>query len=137
MPRIQLLSKPKVLRGSTYLFPYVCFGCRKTFRKPPSCAALSCPECAKPMVMLNRKFSSPKQRDVKQWKKVQQLVEHGFYFFSVYRTAANGKKITVPYPAHLSEVPAFVQEFSAQSALRGHRLSEKQIHPLLVPSSDA
>jgi hypothetical protein len=77
------------------------------------------------MVMLNRKFSSPKQRDVRQWKKVQQLVEHGFHFFSVYRTAANGKKIPVPYPEHLSEVPEFAQEFSAQSALRGQRASEK------------
>jgi hypothetical protein len=115
MSRIQLLSKPKTLRGPTYLFPCVCFGCRKTFRKPPSDAELSCPACAKPMVMLSRKFSSPKQRDAKQWQKVQQLVEHGFYFFSVYRTAANGKKISVPYPKNLSEVPAFAQEFSDQS----------------------
>ena len=69
------------------------------------------------MVMLNRKFSSPKQRDTAQWEKVQQLVAHGFYFFSVYRTAANGKKIAVPYPDCLSEVPAFTKEFSTQSAL--------------------
>lgn len=111
MPPIQLPSKGTNLRGPTYLFPYVCFACRKTFRKPPAKAAVSCPECAHPMVMLNRKFSSPKQRDAEQWEKVQQLVALGFYFFSVYRTTANGKNISVPYPARLSEVPAFAEEF--------------------------
>ena len=125
MSRIPLLSKPGTQRGSTYLFPYVCFGCRKTFRKPPSQDARTCPECTTPMVMLNRKFSSPKQRDAEQWRKVKQLVEHGFYFFSVYRIAANGKRIPVPYPANPSEVPEFVQEFSHQSALFGHQSTEK------------
>ena len=89
------------------------------------------------MVMLSRKFSSPKRRDGAQWKKVQLLVAHGFYFFSVYRTAANGKKIPVPYPSRLSEVPAFTQEFKAQSALQGTLFNEKQTHPRHVPRSDA
>ena len=89
------------------------------------------------MVMLNRKFSSPKQRDSEQWKKVEQLVTHGFYFFSVYRTAENGKKIPVPYPSRLSEVPAFIEEFKAQSAIQGTLFNEKQTHPRHVPHSDA
>ena len=89
------------------------------------------------MAMLNRKFSSPKQRDTKQWKKVQQLVELGFYFFSVYRTAANGTKIPVPYPASASEVPAFAREFSSQSALRGQRANENQSHTRRAALSDA
>ncbi len=67
--------------------------------------------------MLNRKFSTPKKRDTEQWAKVRQLVEHGFYFFSVYRFGENGEKVPVPYPNRLSEVPHFVAEFREQSAL--------------------
>jgi hypothetical protein len=48
---------------------------------------------------------------------VKQLVEHGFYFFSVYEAAEGGKKTPVPYPARLSEVPQFVSKFREQSAL--------------------
>ena len=69
------------------------------------------------MVMLNRKFSSPKSRDLAQWKKVEYLVSQGFSFFSVYRRTESGKKIPVPYPANLAECAAFVEEFKAQSAL--------------------
>jgi hypothetical protein len=76
-----------------------------------------CPNCANPMVMLNRKFSSPKKRDAEQWEKVEQLVAHGFYFFSVYRIAEGGKKVAVPYPERLADVQNFVNEFSGQSAL--------------------
>ena len=69
------------------------------------------------MVMLNRKFKAPKRRDAEQWAKVRRLIEHGFYFFSVYRVGENGEKNQVPYPARLSEVSHFVNEFREQSAL--------------------
>ncbi len=67
--------------------------------------------------MLNRKFAAPKKREAEQWAKVRRLVEHGFYFFSVYRVGENGERIRVPYPARLSEVSHFVTEFREQSAL--------------------
>jgi hypothetical protein len=69
------------------------------------------------MVMLNRKFTAPEKRDSEQWAKVKRLVDHGFYFFSVYRTGENGGKNRVPYPTRLSEVSDFVTEFREQSAL--------------------
>jgi hypothetical protein len=89
------------------------------------------------MTMLNRKFSSPKQRDVEQWRKLQQLVELGFHFFSVYRLAANGKKIPVPYPARLSDVQAFAKEFGAQSALCHQSAVERVRNQRAVPRGDA
>ena len=137
MSQIQLLSKPKTKRGSTYLFPCICFGCRKTFRKPPSETPRPCPDCSKPMIMLNRKFSSPKSRDVEQWKKVDYLVQHGFYFFSVYRTAENGKKISVPYPARLADAPSFVKEFMGQSARHRRAAEEPEGRSQTSSPSDA
>jgi hypothetical protein len=89
------------------------------------------------MVMLNRKFSSPKRKDAEQWRKVQLLVEHGFYFFSVYRTASNGKKIPVPYPERLADVAAFAREFNSQSALRSKGPSLKSPSASTSNSSDA
>jgi hypothetical protein len=88
------------------------------------------------MVMLNRKFSAPRQRDKEQWAKVRQLVEHGFYFFSVYQLGEDGKKTPVPYPARLSEVPHFIAEFREQSALF-NLVGEKNPKTLLHPSGDA
>jgi hypothetical protein len=88
------------------------------------------------MVMLNRKFSAPKKRDAEQWAKVMQLVQHGFYFFSVYQIGENGKKVPVPYPAHLSEVPHFVTEFREQSALSS-RAGVQQGKTLPAAGSDA
>ena len=117
MAPIRLLSKTRLQRGSTYLVPYVCFACSKSFRKSPAEATRACPQCAGPMIMLNRKFSAPRKRDAEQWTKGRRLVEHGFYFFSVYRVGENGKKLQVPYPARLSEVSDFVTEFREQSAL--------------------
>ena len=126
MAPIRLLSKSRVQRGSTYLVPYVCFACSKSFRKSPTEATRACPQCAGPMVMLNRKFSAPKKSDAEQWAKVRQLVEHGFYFFSVYKVGENGEKNTVPYPARLSEVPHFATEFREQSALFRHASARKR-----------
>ena len=65
--------------------------------------------------MLGRKFHAPKSTDVAQWRKVQLLVEHGFFFDSVYRATELGRKVAVPYPRTLAEVPAFVAEFKSQA----------------------
>ena len=106
---------PKVAATQRYLFPFVCFGCRKTFRKPHSVAHRFCPQCRQPMTMLGRKFHSPKSSDAKQWKKVQILAELGFYFQSVYRATPEGGKRVASYPRTIQEIEAFVQEFREQA----------------------
>jgi hypothetical protein len=65
--------------------------------------------------MLGRKFHSPKASDVTQWKKVRMLVEHGFFFQSVYRTTPEGGKRVAPYPRAPADVASFVHEFSDQA----------------------
>lgn len=68
--------------------------------------------------MLGRKFHSPKITDLKQWKKVQLLVELGFYFQSVYRATPEGGLRVVPYPRTIQEVEAFAHEFREQAVSR-------------------
>ena len=120
-------SKAKHLQR--YLFPHACFTCRKVFRKPHSKLVRVCPQCAAPMVILGRKFHTPRLNDREQWKKVELLVNHGFRFESVYRATEFGGKVAVPYPRRLSEVPTFVAEFRGQ-ALQPEPLRPNDSGPL-------
>ncbi|WP_377303202.1 hypothetical protein [Piscinibacterium candidicorallinum] len=109
---------PKERDVQRYLFPFVCFGCRKAFRKPHTASARLCPQCAAPMTMLGRKFHAPRKTDIAQWKKVKYLAEHGFLFQSFYQESALGGMQVVPYPRTLREVPAFVATYSDQAVAR-------------------
>jgi hypothetical protein len=99
---------PKAKTEQAFRFPFVCFGCRKSFKLPASKTARVCPQCRQPMEMLSRKFSAPRSADLMQWRKVQYLVEHGFRFYSVYEPLATGGMQRVRYPASLSEAKEFV-----------------------------
>ena len=96
-----------------YLFPSVCFTCRKSFKRPPSRSTLVCPQCRGELAQLSRKFSAPKSRDREQWNKVEALVRAGFRFQSIYEpmpSGVQGKR--VEYPKRLHEVPDFVARFA-------------------------
>lgn len=110
---------PKEKAIQNYLFPNVCFVCRKCFRKPEADKPNSCPNCAGEMVALNRKFKAPKSHDMQQWKKVQFLVGHGFKFQSVYETKREDGIVTcnykVNYPQSIEEAKEFVVKFRDQA----------------------
>ena len=96
-----------------YLFPSVCFTCRKSFKRPPTNQPLRCPQCSGTLVQLSRKFSTPKARQVEQWKKVRALVEAGFRFYSLYEADAEGRRNSrISYPRRLSEVGDFIARYS-------------------------
>ncbi|MBU1350560.1 MAG: hypothetical protein KKB95_01560 [Gammaproteobacteria bacterium] len=99
-------AKPRA--DQQHFFPYVCFNCRKAFRKPDSDTPRLCPQCRAEMVMLNRKFSAPKMTDVEQWRKVEFLVGCGFRFQSVHE--ADGS--LVRYPANMAEARAFAEKYA-------------------------
>jgi hypothetical protein len=109
---------PKERSIQNYLFPHVCFHCRKSFKKPKSLEPPLCPQCAGATVMLSRKFSAPKAIDTEQWRKVEFLVAHGFLFQSVYEQSEGGGRHKVAYPSTLIEAEAFVVEYRMQ-AVRG------------------
>jgi hypothetical protein len=67
------------------------------------------------MLMVDKKFAAPKMADVPQWKKVQYLIEHGFFFQSVYAPIAPGVSLRVKYPKTLAEAKRFVIEHQAQA----------------------
>ncbi|RMA63351.1 hypothetical protein C8C96_4438 [Acidovorax sp. 100] len=102
-------AKPR--QEQQYLFPHVCFSCRKSFKKPMRVLPRLCPQCQGPMVMLNRKFSAPKMTDVDQWRKVEYLVSQGFRFQSI-REQPSG--LLVRYPATLADAKLFVKRHAAQ-----------------------
>jgi hypothetical protein len=111
---------------SNYLHPYVCFRCRKSFkRQSREEAVLPCPECGGPSIGLTRKFKPPKQSDEKQWQKVETLVRHGFLFWS----------LGEPYPDTLREVADFVERHAAFIAQERARRPEayRQIDAALTP----
>lgn len=83
----------------TYKEHFTCFNCRKTFKENfprvyrekkqlvlrNSATYLDtrfCPQCKREMVDLGLDFKTPKQTDLKQWKKVQILYQHGFTYHS-------------------------------------------------------
>jgi predicted nucleic acid-binding Zn-ribbon protein len=102
---------PKERAAQLYLFPHVCFGCRKSFKKPVSLSIRHCPQCGGALVQLSRKFKVPKTRDLAQWTKVKFLVDHGFRFYSVYQRVESGGGIRVDYPRTLAEARAFVATY--------------------------
>ena len=67
------------------------------------------------MVMLSRNFSAPKIKDVEQWKKVEFLVGHGFYFQSIYDCQRRGVYTKARYPDTMQEARDFVVAYEDQA----------------------
>ena len=107
---------PKDKDVQSYLFPNLCFECRKSFKKPRAEEARICPECGGPLVEVGRKFSVPKSNDKHQWEKVRFLVENGFLFQSVYEQREDKGHYKVSYPKTLKEAQEFVVKYAAQAA---------------------
>lgn len=90
---------------------YACFACRKSFkwprdahRPPPpgTPSAVLCPQCGEPMANMGQEFHPPRQRDVRQWRKVELLFLKGFAFHD------DGYGPPGALPRTLREVPAFL-----------------------------
>jgi hypothetical protein len=62
---------------------WACFRCRKVFKKPgvTTLEAYVCPDCKQPMTMTGTAFRAPKMDDLEQWKKAEELVKNGFFFY--------------------------------------------------------
>lgn len=92
---------------------YACFACRKVFKQTSSYELTeadqdnrrySCPQCGETMKDMGHDFHAPKQTDVKQWKKVKILYQHGFSFHSC---GCGGPGYR---PAQLREVAEFLEK---------------------------
>jgi len=93
-----------------YLFPYVCFACRKSFKRSITEEGLpdkTCPNCGGVAHGMSRKFKPPAAKDTTQWDKVEFLFQNGYRFFTQHDE--NGQ--CVPYPKTIKEAKAFVLRF--------------------------
>jgi hypothetical protein len=102
-----------VAQSPPYLHPFVCFVCRRSFRRPGvDRDEAPCPVCGNRATRLNRKFKPPRHGDVKQWAKVEALVRLGFRFDTIH----DGKGGTLRYPSTAKGIPAFVKSVAELSA---------------------
>jgi hypothetical protein len=96
---------------------YACFHCRKAFKRRKNddlpramqradgeFPIVRCPQCRRPMHDMGMDFKAPPLKDVKQWRKVELLFEHGFTFHSC---GCCGPGLM---PAELREVEAFLAD---------------------------
>ena len=108
----------------SFLAPFVCISCRASFRRPFE-KGVDCRPCAsfgQDAVRVDVRFRTPRKTDDMQWKKVEFLFRHGFYFQKVYRQIARGSFQRVPYPTDLAGARSFVVEFMSQAIMTNHAL---------------
>src|SRR5689334_16861539 len=67
---------------------WVCFDCRKMFRKPPRAqqeppsGGYVCPECKQPMCDMGVYFEPPRRNAIKRWAMMRLLAENSILFRS-------------------------------------------------------
>jgi hypothetical protein len=103
--------------SKSYLHPYACFSCRRSFKRPYERGIENrpCPHCGAQAVALNRKFKAPRRDDLDQWRKVEFLVHHGFRFQSL----SDGEGHFIAYPETLNEAMEFVRRYGSMVAKGG------------------
>ena len=97
----------------SHSMPYVCFACRRSFKRARRFGdeghRAECPSCHGPSIALHPHFKAPQHDDVKQWRKVQFLVDNGFYFWPLIDRAH--QNAIVNYPESLKEAAAWVKRW--------------------------
>lgn len=95
----------KEKQTQSYLFPNVCFKCRKSYKKPKSDEPRTCPDCGKELTQLSRKFSAPPKTAIEEWKIVEYLASQGFWYYTIH--LENGQQ--AKYPKTMKEAIEFVR----------------------------
>jgi hypothetical protein len=100
-----------------YKIPFVCFECRKCFKRQydTSTSVRPCPHCKGNAIRMDIRFRVPKSSDNDEWKKIIFLAQHGFYFQKIYRLSESGGYQRVSYPSTLSEAKNFVKKYRSQA----------------------
>ncbi|MBE1442430.1 putative RNA-binding Zn-ribbon protein involved in translation (DUF1610 family) [Paenibacillus sp. OAS669] len=110
---------------------FACFACRKVFKQTSRYELnqpeaqnrhYNCPQCGEVMKDMGHDFKAPRQNDLKQWLKVEQLYQHGFTYHSC---GCGGPGYR---PAKLSEVEKFIRsrkDFASEGERLLHNLTVK------------
>ncbi len=95
----------------SYPFPFVCFACRKSFKRPYSDSPRPCPDCSGDAIALARRFRAPRKNAVRPWRVVAYLVEHGFFYQPVHNELGE----VIRYPTTMTAASQFVRQYRAQA----------------------
>ena len=104
-----------VIRRAEYAMSFVCLKCKTSnkrhFNVPPCDypETMTCPICKEESINLGRNFKAPRKNDLAQWKKIEYLIDHGFYFQKVRPDRSSSDSI--PYPRTLAEAKVFVVKY--------------------------
>jgi DNA-directed RNA polymerase subunit RPC12/RpoP len=109
-------------------YKVVCLNCRKAFNIASDYDAHvpnKCPECSGQLVLFNHKFRPPKQSDVKGWKLVAFLYEHGFTYqhiqkdipYDILKNLPESERY-VEYPENMIDAQEFVEKYKSQTPKR-------------------
>ncbi len=102
----------------SYKSRYACFYCRKAF-KQDSQHKPGCPQCTRPLKAMGMDFKPPSQQNLRQWKKVEILFQHGFAYHSC---GCGGPGYR---PRYLSEVQDFLATQLSHTENEGQILLQK------------
>ena len=97
----RVIKAPKPpLKGADYTMAFACVACRTSNKRHfigPPCdypSSMECPVC---------------KNDASQWKKVEYLIEHGFFFQKI--RPIKGSYESIPYPKTLADAKVFVVKY--------------------------
>jgi uncharacterized protein (DUF433 family) len=107
---------------------WVCFECRKMFKRPfrvendgadPKAPARPyvCPQCRGPMINMGIYFEPPRQNDLASWKRMRLLADFGYFFYS------EGAKAYIEY-RYLGSPPPSVRELRERLVLEREKIAE-------------
>jgi hypothetical protein len=101
-------------------YKMVCLNCRKSFSAGRDYHITEkCQECGSAFVFYDHKFRPPRKNDLKAWKLVGFLYEHGFTYQHVYKDLSiyhwSKPENHADYPESLEEAKEFVIKFESQS----------------------
>jgi hypothetical protein len=111
---------------------WVCFDCRKQFRKPlmldgpPTgtrvCTAVAspCPECKGDMTDMGTYFRPPARDDLRSWNHYRRIAEHGYRFMSEGSIAWLG--YVVEHTTRRLDADILIGNCSCQDRTEGQRL---------------
>ncbi|GAA4441103.1 hypothetical protein GCM10023188_39200 [Pontibacter saemangeumensis] len=101
----------------------VCLNCRKAFSLgSTSLKEQTCTECGNALVYFNHKFRPPRRANLKAWKVVSFLYDHGFTYQHLYKDISHSTKVDrnsssnyIEYPVSMEEAKEFVEKNSNQA----------------------
>ncbi len=89
------------------LAPFVCFACRKSFKRAFDLESPRCPDCGGSTIGLDQKFKAPPMKDVKAWRVVEFVVASGFRYQTLHDPSLACQDVG-EYPKTMAEAEKFV-----------------------------